>query len=377
MTARYQYGNLMLRKRKKGPDVWQFRWMENGKPKSMLIGTIEKYPTRADAERAIEYLRIKINAQSAQSEFHAVTVGGLLDRYMEEEMPARAYSTAQTYRMYINRYVRPVWGAVTLDKIKPVPVEHWLRSLTSLSDRSKQAIRNIFHLVFQCALRWELAQTNPISLVRQGGKRRDTPRVLTPREFGTLLARLAAPYNSMVLFCAGLGLRISEVMGLKWGDVDWEHLSVKVRRGIVAGRETPLKTEASRKPLPLDPDLATELLSWRAKTNHTSASDFVYAGVSGRPRWQGMILKDYIQPAVNKAGIGKIGWHTFRHTFSTLLHARGTPLAVQKELLRHADISTTMNVYTQAVSDDKRQAVSAVMDTLLNRKRRVVRTCTR
>ena len=53
MQARYQYGNLMLRKRKKGPDVWQFRRMENGTPKSVLIGTIEKHPTRAEAERAV------------------------------------------------------------------------------------------------------------------------------------------------------------------------------------------------------------------------------------------------------------------------------------------------------------------------------------
>ncbi len=54
-------------------------------------------------------------------------------------------------------------------------------------------------------------------------------------------------------------------------------------------------------------------------------------------------------------GIGNIGWHTFRHAYSTLLHALGTKPAVQKELLRHADIRTTMNVYTQAVSDEKRK----------------------
>ena len=46
MQARYQYGNLTVRKRKKGPNVWQFRWMENGRPKSVLIGTVEKLPTQ-------------------------------------------------------------------------------------------------------------------------------------------------------------------------------------------------------------------------------------------------------------------------------------------------------------------------------------------
>jgi len=64
---------MTLRKRQKGPDVWQFRWMENGKLKPVLIGTIEKLPTEADAERAVEHLRIKINAQSPQQHFHSTT----------------------------------------------------------------------------------------------------------------------------------------------------------------------------------------------------------------------------------------------------------------------------------------------------------------
>lgn len=59
-----------------------------------------------------------------------------------------------------------------------------------------------------------------------------------------------------------------------------------------------------------------------------------------------------------RAGIGKIGWHTFRHTYSTLLRSVGTDIKVQQELLRHANIQTTMNIYTQAVSDQKRIANS-------------------
>src|ERR671931_2392207 len=55
-------------KRKKGPDVWQFRWMENGKPKSVLVGSTEKLLTKVDAERAVEHLRIKINAQNRQQQ---------------------------------------------------------------------------------------------------------------------------------------------------------------------------------------------------------------------------------------------------------------------------------------------------------------------
>src|ERR1035438_1930564 len=80
MQARYQYGDLRIRKRNKGPDVWQFRYFEDGRRKSVLVGTLEKLPTKADAQRAVEHLRIQVNAQSSQQQFHSVTVGGLIDR---------------------------------------------------------------------------------------------------------------------------------------------------------------------------------------------------------------------------------------------------------------------------------------------------------
>jgi integrase len=90
----------------------------------------------------------------------------------------------------------------------------------------------------------------------------------------------------------------------------------------------------------------------------------VFTGASGKPPWPDSILADHLKPAAAKAGIGKIGWHTFRRSYATLLHGSGTMLAVQKELLRHADIRTTMNIYTQAVSSAKRDASSKVVDTL-------------
>jgi integrase len=111
MTARYQYGNLTTRKRKKGPDVWQFRWMENGKLKSLLIGTVQKYATQADAERAVERLRIRINADNPQQHFHQVTVGALIDRFMEEYAPKHCRKpTQKLYNSLFKNHIRPKWG---------------------------------------------------------------------------------------------------------------------------------------------------------------------------------------------------------------------------------------------------------------------------
>ncbi len=364
MQTRYQYGTLTIRKRKKGPDVWQFRWLENGKLKSVLIGTTERLPTKADAERAVEHLRIKINARNLQRQFHAITVEALVERYKVEELPTR-YSTRVAYLSYLKRHIMPRWGSVLVENVRALEVEGWLRSL-SLSNKTKSHFRGLMHVLFQCARRWEFVTTNPIELVRQTSQRQAIPRVLTPAEFCALVAQLRKPYSTMVLVAGCLGLRASEVTGLQWQDLDWDGFTVTIRRGVVHGRVGEAKTEASKKPIPLDPDLAAELLQHRARSVYTQPGDFVFAGDSGKPRWQQIILAEAIRPAAAKAGIqGKIGWHTLRHTYSTLLRALGTDVKVQQELLRHADVSTTLNVYTQAVSEQKREAASKITKLLL------------
>lgn len=366
MQARYQYGNLTLRKRKKGPAVWQFRWTEDGRLKSMLIGTIRKFPTRSDAERAVEHLRIRINAQNPQQQFHSVTVGALVDRYLAEEMPTRVREdTARTYRGLLKNWIRPKWGTEFVRNVKTLAVEHWLKGIQR-SANTKAHIRNLLHLLFNCAIRWELIDKNPIALVRQSTKRRRVPRVLTPEEFKELLAELQEPCRTMALIAGCLGLRISEILGLRWGDIDWQNLTVLVQRSVVLGKVYETKTEASHKPMPLDPELARVFLEFWRRATYVTSEDYIFAGDTGRPRWHGIMLTDHIKPAASRAGIGRVGWHTFRHTFSSILHDAGTNMAVQKELLRHADIQTTMNVYTQAVSSAKREAVHRVAEVLLN-----------
>src|SRR5207244_2820466 len=166
-------------------------------------------------------------------------------------------------------------------------------------------IRNMMHLLFNCAMRWELIDKNPVDLVRQSTRRREIPRVLTPGEFKQLLNALGEPYRTMVLVAGCLGLRISEISGLQWGDIDWDRLTLSVQRSVVSGRVYQTKTEASQKPLPLDPDLAEILFRFRGRAVYVAPSDFIFAGNSGRPRWPGIMLTDHIKPAGQRPELGK------------------------------------------------------------------------
>lgn len=367
LRQRYQHGCLTKKTRTRGGDVWEFRYYETtteGKRRrrSILVGSVARYPTVGDAQREIEPLRLRLNIESRLG--GPVTINALIGRYIEQELPER-HSTKRSYLTGLNRWIKPRWGDYRIEDVKTVAVEQWLRSL-QLAPKSKTHIRSLMHLLYQNARRWEMVSNNPIELVRQSGKRLRIPRVLTAVEVRLLLEQLAEPYHTMVLVAACLGLRVSEIIGLQWGDFDWDNMTVMIQRSVVQCQVGETKTEGSARPLPINLDLAARLRELHGRSTYRGSGDWVFANDAGRPRWQETILQRQLKPAALRAGIGKIGWHTFRHTYSTMLRSAGTDIKVQQELLRHANIQTTMNIYTQAVSDQKRAANSKVVEMVLS-----------
>ena len=154
------------------------------------MGTVAQYPTRTDALRVIEPLRLRLNMHHRFG--RPVSVSALVDRYIEHELPERRHSTQQSHSSALNRWIRPRWGDHLLEQVKPVAVEEWLRALP-LAPKTKVNLRSLFHLIYEHARRWELTDRNPIDLVRQRGGRRCIPRVLTPGEIRLLLEQLAEP----------------------------------------------------------------------------------------------------------------------------------------------------------------------------------------
>ncbi|HTS59155.1 MAG TPA: tyrosine-type recombinase/integrase, partial [Terriglobales bacterium] len=104
---------------------------------------------------------------------------------------------------------------------------------------------------------------------------------------------------------ACLGLRISELLGLQWADIDFENRAVRIQRSVVEGEINETKTEASQRMLPLDPDLAELLMSHRFNSSFKTDPDYVFAGPSGQPPWPDSILADHLKPAAVEAGIAK------------------------------------------------------------------------
>jgi integrase len=218
-------------------------------------------------------------------------------------------------------------------------------------------------------MRYEWLDRNPIKLVRQSAKREKAPDVLELHELQILLTKLAVRERTLVLLDAATGLRVSELLALRWDDIDFENLEIRVTESIWHQVLGVCKTEASAKPVPMDSYMAEDLQRWRRICSYPMDSDWVFASprMKGKqPYWPDNLMKRYIKPAAEKAGIHKnIGWHTFRHSFGTLLKANGEDVKTVQELLRHANSKITLDVYTQAVNSHKRAAQSKVVQMIV------------
>ena len=367
-----QNGSVMRAERRRGPDVWEFRWREPGadgrrRHRRMVVGSVNQFVDKSAVFRATSALRRDINMADVRSKGKPITLSQLADHYSQRELAAnnrwKTHSTKMGYRVYLRKWIIPRWGGYILTAIRAGEIELWLRSLP-LARSTCAKIRNVMSVLFNHGLRHELLDRNPVQWVRQSAKRKKIPAVLEIEEVQVLLGALDVRERTMVLLDVVTGLRASELFGLKWTDINFKKNEISVTRSIVMQVVGPCKTEASQKPVPLDPVLARTLRVWQAHTKYKAASDWVFASPhSGgrKPYWYQSLMRNRIREAARDVGIAKIiGWHTFRHTCATLLRASGADIKVVQELLRHASCRVTLDTYTQAVTEQKRAAQNRV-----------------
>jgi integrase len=374
--TRYQYGSVEINKRVTGPDVWIYRWWEptsegRKKRRGFTVGTVEKYKTEAHALKAAEGMRLIINHGVAS--WKPILFCGVLDRFLfeqrqEEEAEQITHNTLVSYRSMISQHIGPKWGELCLQDVRPALVQDWLRKLT-VSPKYKGHIRSLMYRLFDKAMLWELIpiDRNPMQLVEVKGisKRTKRPCILQVKDAWTILKSLAQPYRTMVFIALCFGLRISEILGLRWTDFDFKRSAVLIQRSVVGKRFSKLKTECSQDEVPLERGFILELNKWQLLCPDSEGQWLFPSPVTGRPYHSDSIRARYLTPMGLELGLGRIGFHTFRHTYRAWLDETGAPVGVQQKLMRHAHISTTMDQYGNASMKAKRKANRPIVQRLL------------
>jgi integrase len=370
---RYQQGSLTTEKRKNGFDVYIYRWREavgNGKQiqRKAVLGSIKEL-TKTQAQKKADEYRQKANHPTTPAHGHSLSVAGLAEHYIERELSdssGKSMKVRKSYRYIFRNYVLPQWGGLALGAVKAVAVEDWLRSLDK-ANGTKAKIREVFGAAFRHGMRHELFPSNPIANVRQARKRMVEPSILEAAEIASILRQLEGvePVRTAFLVAAVTGMRRGEIFGLQWADVDFGQAILHIRRSFVDGVEGPPKTESSRRPLPIPPQAIEALKAWREKSSFTASGNWVFASEAAfgkQPLWPGTLWRRNVAPAIERAEISKpkLGWHSLRRSYASLLLATGASIRVSMELMRHSTAEMTLATYAQTVGNEKRDAGAKV-----------------
>ncbi len=367
---RYQHGSVRKVPRSQG-FAWEFRFYitaPDGKRK-LKVQTFDsaKYPTERDVRKSVEGQLSALNAGTLGGKV-AATMGTVIDRYIKEEFPSLRHSTQTTNKSLIDLHIRPRWQDVRIADVTALSVKQWVDRLP-FGAASKVRARNMVSKLLDLAMLWEYipVNRNPMELIRVKGstKRQKQITIITPAQFKALVDALPEPYNLMVLVSGCLGLRVSETLGLKWCDFNFADCTLAVNQVFTHGKVQDLpKTDASGGELPVHPRLCGILAEWKSRQKHEHSWVFASAK-TGSPYSDATILNKYLKPAAKRLGIKGLGWHTFRHSYKTWMASAKVEPAQMKDLMRHSDIATTMNVYGKTLTEEMRTANLLVAGQLL------------
>jgi integrase len=356
--------------------------MVNGKRK-------RKYIYGDTRKEVVEKLRAAQQAQSAGANLavERLTVARFLDRWIDDVVSKRNKArTVDGYKQIIKDHLKPYLGRQQLDKLQPEDVQAMLNALAA-EGRKYNTVRNVraaLRRALNQALRWQYVQRNVATLVdvpryrdTDAGEEHAQPEFsiqpLDETQARALLKAVAGHrWEALYRIALSLGLRRGEVLALRWKDIDFERATLRVTgvlqrmRGRLERGTT--KTASSARGIDLPPVLLAQLKRRREIQEQERAeageawedNDLVFTTKTGTPIEPRNLIRHFKQ-VLKQAGLPEtIRFHDLRHSCATLLIAQGVHPRVVMEILRHSQISTTMNTYAHVLPRLQRDATTKI-----------------
>ena len=364
-------------------------------------------PDRETVHR--KWIRLQQESQRRPVATSTPTVAEFLDYWLREVIePNRAPLTAATYESLVRLYLVPGMGGKRLDRLSVRDVRTWMNGVQKTcqccaqgkdarrpverrrccavgnccrqlpSARTVRDLRTVLRSALSTAQREELIATNVAKLVSVPSGRSRKPKAWTSDEARTFLESARShgdPLYALYVLVLVLGLRKGEALGLAWEDVDLDggELAIRwqvqrVRRALLR-RET--KTVASDATLPL-PVLCVTALRLRAERQSGDreaagaawqGDGLVFTGTLGTPVDPRTVNRAF-SARCGKAGVRRITVHDARRTCASLLADLDVHPRVAMEILRHADFAVTMEIYTRVSSQQTRDALKRLGESL-------------
>ena len=365
--ARRRFQTGCLFKRGKRRKVWVARWRENvvledGSVKqlrrSVVLGTVAELPKKGDAQmRLDEHLR-PINQGTGRPEAFIAFGTFVETQWKTLVLPTFKRSTQHGYKTVLNLHLLPAWRDWRLRDIERLAIQQWVAEKFR-QQCGWQTVRNSWVLlssILETAVEYGYLSVNPARGVKFPQKAlKEKPAIIAGDSFAKLLKQVDEPYRTMVSLIAATGLRIGELLGLRWRALDLDIGTLAVRESVFEGQFQPPKTQKAVRTIPLGPHAIAALTAHRQRVSRRAPEDLVFGNRKGDPLRESKLLTNVLQPAAEAAGLGRVTWHQFRHIHSSLLNDLKVPVKIAQEQLGHASISTTLNIYTHVVDASHRQ----------------------
>jgi len=324
-------------------------------------------PNKKEAQAVLAQTVSEIN-NGTFYQAEEVSLNDFIDKWLDEHAAPRIKAnTLYKYKNALNKHVRPVLGHQYLSKISQNDVRALMSKMIKVkSAKTCNNILTMLKTIFKYARRWGYIRISPTEDVDKYRVERQEMDFLRPDEINLLLKQCHEPFKTFLLTAILTGMRKSELLGLQWGDVDWNSNTIFVKRSLKYRFkskkkdekswyfDTP-KTKYSVRAIAMSPKLK-EALEIHRITSSINAYDLIFVNKEGNPLDPDNIVKREYQSALRMAGLRTIRFHDLRHTYTSLLIAQGENIKFIQSQLGHASIQTTMDRYGHILPNTNRGA---------------------
>lgn len=368
---RYQTGSLFIRGKKK---QWVARWREqliasDGKIVSVQRSEAIGFVSELSKKEAQNILQSKLRTINAGT--HKPQSAVPFKRFVEEIWKPGVLSllkpgSIRYYGNQLDHHVVPAFGAKRICEITRADVQCFIaQKRKSHSGSTVHGMKTALGKVLQSAVEWGYVEQNVARGVYVGNREPVRESLyLSAAETQKLIAGLEEPTRTVVVVAVLTGLRIGELLALRWGNVDFVRGIIQVRETVSEGKFGSPKTKTSRRDLPMSEPLRQSLLAHRGRSRQTGESDLVFASRKQTPLNSKNLMRRSLRPTCETLKLPLICWHSFRHTNATLLGEVGESIKTAQSLLGHSDLETTLRIYTHAIPESQKRAVDKVAEIL-------------
>ncbi|MBU6430151.1 MAG: site-specific integrase, partial [Cyanobacteria bacterium REEB65] len=292
------------------------------------------------------------------------------DRWLADVVkPGRAPKTYAEYSRAVRLYLKPAIAGVRLDHLTPMQIQSALAGMErqGLQPRTRQLTLSILRVSLGQAIRWGILRDNPAARVDRPRVPKIKPVYWTPEQaIAFLEAAKGDRLEALFVVALTTGMRLGELLGLHWADVDLKAGEIYVRQQMIEldGKFElgPPKSDAGERPIPIPPATVAALRRHREAmlAEGLRRCPLVFPSEAGTPIKKGNLYRRNFERITKRAGLLKMKFHGLRHSFATMLLGNGQDVKTVQELLGHSDPAVTLGIYTHVLPNAKRAAADRV-----------------